>query len=127
MSTEALKVEVIAAEAERCRAVDASDRSALDRIIGDDFSNQHSDGSLEDKATFLERCSSTSHSTYSRDVLDVRIYGYTAVTTGELYIHFPARGDRPARDITQLALQVWVKTGERWQLVAQQTAAKPSD
>jgi ketosteroid isomerase-like protein len=123
---EQVGAEVIAAEQERCRAVLASDRDALDVIISDDFSNQHSDGSFEDKEAFLTRCSSASHSTYSRDDLDIRLFGDVAVMRGEMHVNFPARADREARSIIQHALQVWVKKDGRWQLVAQQTANKAS-
>ena len=118
--------EVIAAEQERCDATRASDRARLDRLIGDEFTNQHSNGHTnESKTRLIERCTSVTHTNYTRGDLDVRVYGDTAVMTGEIDIHFPPASDGSVRDPkTELAIQVWVKRDGRWQLVAQQTTDK---
>jgi hypothetical protein len=120
--------EVIAAEEARCRAVDASDRAALSVILGDDFTNQHSSGTTENKEEKLDRCSSASHTTYTRgDDLFVRIYGDTAVMTGDMDTHFPSKDGEPGRVLGQVAIQVWVRRDVRWQLVAMQTANRATD
>lgn len=118
--------EVIASEHERCEATRASDRARLERIYADELTNQHSNGyTNETKARIIERCTSASHTTYTRGELDVRMYGDTAVMSGELVLHFPPSPDgsqRPAK--VELALQVWVRRDGRWQLAAQQTVDK---
>jgi hypothetical protein len=125
-SDQAVITEVIAAEQERNDATKASDRARLDRVIAEEFTNQHSDGhTLETKSRIIERCTSARHTNYTRGDLDVRVYGETAVMTGEIDIHFPPAADGSARGPkTELAIQVWVKRNGRWQLAAQQTTDK---
>jgi hypothetical protein len=118
--------EVIAAEEARCRAIIESDRATLDLILGDDLTNTHSSGSSEDKAANLNRSATPGSNTYSRANLKVRVYGDTAVMTGDMDIHFPDAPDgTPGRLMPSVALQVWVNRDGRWQLVAIQTAPRP--
>ena len=123
-TNQAAITEVIAARAVRRNASRTARR--LDRLIGDEFTNQHSNGHTnESKTRLIERCTSTTHTNYTRGDLDVRVYGDTAVMTGEIDIHFPPASDGSVRDPkTELAIQVWVKRDGRWQLVAQQTTDK---
>jgi hypothetical protein len=125
-SDDAIAREVIAAEEARCQAILVSDRAALDLILGDDLTNTHSTGLSEDKITNLNRSAASDSTTYTRANLKVRVYGDTAVMTGDMDIHFPDAPDgTPGRLMPSVALQVWVKRDDRWQLVAIQTAPRP--
>src|ERR1700722_4331791 len=117
--------EVLGAEEARCAGVLDSDRAAMEPLIGDDYTNQHSNGSTENKEQLLDRISSASHTTYTRGELFVRIYGEVAVMTGDMDTHFPSRDGNPGRVLGQVAIQVWVLRDGDWQLVAQQTANRP--
>jgi ketosteroid isomerase-like protein len=109
--------DLIALETERCRAISELDLPALEKILADDLTHTHITGHTEDKATYLAGLSGRPRKT-TRGDLSVRIYGDTAVMTGALINEFPAAaGNAPARLEIQ-ALQVWVRSGGTWQMVA---------
>jgi len=113
--------EVVAAEAERCRAIEESDGAALDLLLGEELINTHSSGLTEDKATHLNRLSKPGSDTYTRANLSVRMYGDMAVMRGDMDI---LHSSAPPTMVT--ALQLWVKRDDRWQLVAFQNAPRKS-
>jgi hypothetical protein len=121
-SDEAVAIaEVMAAEAERCRAIEESDQAALDLLLGEELINTHSSGSSEDKATHLNRLSTPGSDTYTRANLSVRIYGDVAVMRGDMDV---LHSSAPPTLVT--ALQLWTKRDGRWQLIAFQNAPRKS-
>jgi ketosteroid isomerase-like protein len=109
--------EVISLEMERCRAISELDLQALEKILADDLTHTHITGRTEGKAAYLAGLSTRPRAT-SRGDLRVRTYGDVAVMTGELTNEFRAtEGTAPVVQAIQ-ALQVWVRSGGTWQLVA---------
>jgi hypothetical protein len=109
--------DLIALEAERCRAISELDMPVLEKILADDLTHTHVTGHTEDKATYLAGLSGRPRKT-TRGDLFVRRYGDVAVMTGALINEFPGdRGNAAARLEIQ-ALQVWLLAGGTWQMVA---------
>jgi Domain of unknown function (DUF4440) len=109
--------ELIARETQRCRAISELDIPALEKILADDLTHTHITGHTEDKATYLAGLSGRPRKT-TRGDLSVRIYGDAAVMTGALTNEFPAAAGNAAVRLEIQALQVWVRSGETWQMVA---------
>ena len=111
---EALVDEVLAAEAERVRAICESDWAALDAMMTDDVSYIHMPGTMDDKERFLAGYRSRPRTTERRD-LKVRVYrSDTAVMTGiMLNTREPGATPTPAR-----VTQTWVKVDGKWKMAA---------
>jgi hypothetical protein len=109
--------DLIALEAERCRAISEPDLPALEKILADDLTHTHITGHTEDKATYLAGLSGRPRNT-TRGDLSVRVYGDAAVMTGALINEFPAAGGNAPARLEIQALQVWVRSGGTWQMVA---------
>jgi len=109
--------ELIALETERCRAISELDLPALEKILADDLTHTHITGHTEDKAAYLAGLSGRQRKT-TRGDLSVRIYGDAAVMTGALINEFPAAAGNVAVRPEIQALQVWVRSGGTWQMVA---------
>jgi hypothetical protein len=121
---DAMKAEVIAAEQLRCKAIADDDFVVVEELIGNELSYLHSTGRHEDKAEFMASLR-TARRSFVREPLDVRIYGDVAVVLGGYIVSVePRDGSSAARSIEANGLQVWVKRGGGWQLVAHQGAAK---
>jgi ketosteroid isomerase-like protein len=109
--------DLIALEAERCRAISELDLPVLEKILADDLTHMHITGHTEDKATYLAGLSGRPRKT-TRGDLSVRLYGDVAVMTGALINEFRGGGENAAARLEIQALQVWVRSGETWQMVA---------
>jgi Domain of unknown function (DUF4440) len=109
--------ELIALETQRCRAISELDIPALERILADDLTHTHITGHTEAKATYLAGLSGRQRKT-TRGNLSVRIYGDAAVMTGALINEFPAAAGNASARLEIQALQVWVRSGGTWQMVA---------
>jgi ketosteroid isomerase-like protein len=109
--------ELIALETQRCRAISELDIPVLEKILADDLTHTHITGHTEGKASYLAGLSGRPRKT-TRGDLSVRIYGDTAVMTGALVNEFPAAGGNAPARLEIQALQVWVRTGGTWQMVA---------
>jgi Domain of unknown function (DUF4440) len=109
--------DLIALENERCRAISELDIPALEKILAEDLTHTHITGQTEDKATYLAGLSGRPRKT-TRGDLSVRRYGDAAVMTGALINEFPGDGVRPQARSEIQALQVWVRSVGRWQMVA---------
>jgi hypothetical protein len=109
--------ELIVLETQRCRAISELDLPALEKILADDLTHTHITGHTEDKAAYLAGLSGRPRMT-TRGDLSVRIYGDAAVMTGALINEFPAAEGSAAVRLEIQALQVWVRSGGTWQMVA---------
>jgi ketosteroid isomerase-like protein len=97
------------------------DRTALERILADDFiiAGWLPEGRLADKQTYIEDCLrpvDVGQSSYKYDRWDIRIYGDTAIANCTLEIHALVGGSDWGGNF--LFTQVWFKRDGRWQVVS---------
>lgn len=102
------------------RAIVGNDVKALERIFHADFIYTNPDGETRTREQQLAfaRSGYLQFESGVSDSVRIRIYGNTAVMTGR----FTAKGKFKGQDLTvnERYTAVWVKTGNRWQLVAEQ-------
>ncbi len=119
-----IEKEVEKVERERLDAYARADRGAFDRIVADDFTMTHSDGSISNKAQEKDvlKPSTTSKPLPALSIEDirVRVYGDAAVITGRLV----EQGDRVGR-VSLRFTNIYVRRQGRWQIVAGQLTRLP--
>ncbi len=116
--------EVLAALDAYKQAMINRDAAALSKVLGDDLTYTHSTNKHEDKAAVLESLKGPSH-TEAIDFKDlkVRLYGSTAIVTGDADFRNNAEG---AVTLIHLhVIHVFVKNSHGWQMVARQTTRYP--
>ncbi|QNF32803.1 nuclear transport factor 2 family protein [Adhaeribacter swui] len=112
--------EVAAAVAKLRQGMLDGDKNALDQVTSADLTYGHSNGKLEDKATFISVLASGENDFVTMDVTDqtIKILGNTAIVRH----NFSAQtnnGGTPGS--TKLGvLLVWQKQQGKWKLVARQ-------
>lgn len=96
------------------------DTATLGELYADDFTYTSTDGVVLDKAQQIElfRSGRLEIESGASESVEVRVYGGTGVVTG----YFRAQGQSEGQPFnsTERFLSVWVKGGQRWQLVAEQ-------
>ncbi|WP_322028588.1 nuclear transport factor 2 family protein [Paraburkholderia sp. J76] len=116
---EAVREEVAALEAARCRALVAADIEALDRLVADDVVHVHANGKADDKAAYLAMVKGAIRFlSAEREALEVRVYDGLAVVTGPLRqsIELTATGQRI--DMHVMTTQVWQQQAAGWRQVS---------
>ncbi|PYL48112.1 MAG: hypothetical protein DMF32_09695 [Verrucomicrobia bacterium] len=112
-----MEKELLKLENEFARAVTSNNADTLDRLLADDWIIVEPDGSIIDKARFLEviRSGALSHESMKSTDLKVRVYGNTAVVTGLT----TSKGKFMGQDFTscECATDIFVKQAERWQCI----------
>jgi hypothetical protein len=118
MSTDAIQQEIRALEDRRYQAMVSADASTLEELLGDGLVYTHAHAGVETKAEFIEAVTSrkAGYQRIERPQETIQIYGDTAVVTGEAHIHL-LRDGAPVL-LRARHLNVWVKVGGRWQMVA---------
>ena len=111
-STEQLLREL---EDERCRAISDADVVRLRELVDSESTHTHANGTLQDLDTWLLTLGGRPRKA-TRDNLDVRVYGDTAVLTGVLRNEFTGPDARPAQRMR--TLQIWVRRDGSWRQVA---------
>jgi ketosteroid isomerase-like protein len=115
---DARAAEVLACEAERCRAISEQDWAALDALLDEDFTYTFLSGRTERKDVYLAGLPSRPHGVTDHD-LDVRVYGDIAVITGSFVSTTPT--GEVANEGTILV--VWLRS-DRWRAVAFQSTRR---
>ena len=112
-----MQEEVVKLENEFARAVANNDADALDGLLADDWIIVDPNGSIIDKARFLEviKSGALSHESMESTDLRVRLYGNTAVMTGLT----TTKGKFMGQDFAscERATDIFVKQADRWQCV----------
>jgi hypothetical protein len=125
-SADQLVVDLLQAEAERCQAIGAADRAALDALLDDDLVYVHSTGVAEDKATYIQKSTSGAPRTVERGELDIRVYGDVGVVMGGYVVRVDPDGpDTEGRVVDASGLQVWLRRDGQWRLLAHQGTSQP--
>lgn len=102
-------------------AVIKKDKAALGKMLADDLVYSHSNGLNETKAQAIAAFEAAKYEKFDYKPQNIRIYGNTAVVKGDIDILNTASAPTP----TQLnVLQIWVKKGSQWQMVARQATRR---
>jgi len=119
---------VLAADERRCNAIRDRDYDALSATVHDDLTYRHSSGFVEAKAAYLETSVRGRPTQILRpSPLQVQIIGDVAVVNGDYVVKIgPGEGLPDGITIDAEALQVWVKSGGQWLLLAHHGCAKPA-
>jgi ketosteroid isomerase-like protein len=105
-------------------AARAGNRATLERLLHPDLVYVHSNARVEDRAEALKALLESKPNFVLGDKVDVKIYGNTAVLHGQMVANLMQDG-APAK-IPMDFIQVWVRNGKNWQMVARHTARLPA-
>jgi len=113
--------EVLQTECEWVEAHRWLDIAAIDRLMGDDYTIIQRDGTVvgKEKALASYKSQKRSWETANSDDYSVRIYGDTAIVMGRWTAKGTNAGE--AFDYSARFMAVYVKRGESWQIVADQS------
>ena len=97
-----------------------SDVAALGTIYSDDLNYTHSNGSVDNKKSYIDKIKSggTKYESMKREDIKVRVYGNTALVTCHWMVNVTADGKKISTDARYL--HVYVKKGSVWQMVSHQ-------
>jgi ketosteroid isomerase-like protein len=125
MSTRQAEQEVRQREIRRFEAMVRGDVAALDDILADDLTYTHATGVFETKAEFIAKLKSgqTKYESFAPEDVLVRLYGTTSVVTGVARVKVQAKGEHLSFQLR--FTDVYVKKGDRWQMVAWQATRLP--
>jgi ketosteroid isomerase-like protein len=114
-----LEQELVKLENEWARAWQQPDPTALENLLGDDFTftSSRSQGETSNKRQYIDTTLKLVRGDgYSFEKMTVRIYGETAVITAQFQQSASFAGQDWSGDF--LLTDVWVKRDGRWQAVA---------
>jgi ketosteroid isomerase-like protein len=97
-----------------------SDVPALERIYDDSLIYTHSNGSTDNKTSYVGKIKSgaTKYQSMKRDDIKVSVYGNAAVVTCHWEVHVLANGNKI--DTNARYLHAYVKQKDGWKMVAHQ-------
>jgi len=112
-------------EQQRNEAILKGDTATLDRLTSDDYTNTTAQGKIEKKADIMDGFKSGKIKFESRELsdLDVRVYGNTAVVTGQ--VNQKATNNGVDTSGQSRFTRVYVKQNGRWVSVANQATPLP--
>ena len=116
---------ILALETARIKAMCDLDIEQLEEILSDDLIYTHSTARQETKSEFISALTSgrTKYQSIDREDVKVQQYGETAVVTGHAKFHVNANGNDVRFQVK--FTDVYVKRGEKWQMVAWQSTKIP--
>lgn len=125
MTDQQAEQEIRQQETRRFEAMVRGDAAALEDILSDDLSYTHANAVFETKAEFIGKIKSGQlrYESFAPEEIRVRIYGTAGVVTGVARVRVQVKGEQL---IFQLRFtDVYVKNGDRWQMVAWQATRLP--
>ena len=116
---------VKALELKRFQAMEKNDLSALDELLADDLIYTHSSGQPDTKAQFVEalRTGKTRYVKIAPADTIVTTFGDTSLIRGRAHLMIENQSGKS--EFTISYLDVWLKRGGKWQMVAWQSARLP--
>jgi ketosteroid isomerase-like protein len=98
----------------------AADPKALDALLAPELSYSHSDGHVEDRATFVKNATDGSSKYVSLEFKDVKIHvvGDTAIARFHWIGQSKAVADGKVSDTNLHILTIWQKQAGAWKLLA---------
>jgi len=125
MTNQQAEQEIRQQEIRRFEAIVRGDVAALEDILSDDLTYTHATAVFETKGEFIAKLKSgqLKYESFAPEDLRVRVFGETGVLTGVARVKVQVKGE-------QLSFQmrftdVYVKKGDRWQMVAWQATRLP--
>lgn len=102
------------------KALTSSNVDGLNKIYAETLIYTHSNGSVDDKASYITKIRSgeTKYESMTRNDRRVKVYGDTAIVTCHWDVHVTARGEKI--DTNARYIHVYARTGQDWQMVAHQ-------
>jgi ketosteroid isomerase-like protein len=125
MTSQQAEQEIRQHETRRVEALVRGDFGTLDEILSNDLTYTHASGVYESKAQIMANLKSGQvkyESLTPEDVL-VRVYGTTGVVTGVARVKVQVKGEHLSLQLR--FTNVYVKKGDRWQMVAWQATRLP--
>jgi ketosteroid isomerase-like protein len=106
-------------------AVTKNDVAAAGRFLAEDLIYTHSTGIAESKSEYLAKLRAGTQKYTSLDLVQpvIRVFGDAAVLNTQIRMQGASKG--VPFDNTLFMMQVWVKQGGAWKMVAHQTTRKP--
>jgi len=99
------------------------DRAALDKLLSPDLIYVHSLGKVESKPECIDALLKTKSDFKMAPHATVKLHGNTAVVHARTTSHMMQEG-KPA-EVPLDMMQVWVKKGNAWQMIARHTLRLP--
>ena len=98
----------------------ARDKAALDRLCAAELSYSHSDGRIEDKATFIKNATDDKSKFVSLEYQDrsVRIVGDAAIVRFHWVAEAESLSDGKRTPTNLHVLMTWIKQGPDWRLLS---------
>lgn len=128
--TDSVEQEVRRLERDWLDAYEQHDEAAMDRILAEDFSITHADGSVQTKTQIMEMLRFSQRAggpslAFSTEDVQARVYGDTVILTGRLI----QRGERNGQQVTMQSryTDTYVKRQERCQVAASQLTRIPHE
>jgi len=121
------QLEIRAAEQRRFDAMVRGDLEALGELLSEDLTYVHTSAAFETKADFMRRLRTgdLKYEAMDPESQEVRVYGSTGVVTGVARAQVLS-GGRPL-SFRMRYTDVYVKRGNRWQMVAWQATRLPQE
>ncbi|HEU4386829.1 MAG TPA: nuclear transport factor 2 family protein [Blastocatellia bacterium] len=111
-----LEQEILKLEVEWTEAARNHDKTAIARLLADDFASVDETGLVLNKTQFLAAVPDVTIESYSYDEVSVRGYGSVAVATARWVLKGSFKGSDFSGEYRET--DVWVKSGSSWQVVA---------
>ncbi|MFI5342390.1 MAG: nuclear transport factor 2 family protein [Candidatus Methylomirabilales bacterium] len=125
MTNQQTEQEIRQREIRRFEAMVRVDVAALDDILSEDLTYTHATGAFETKAEFIAKLKSgqVKYESLVPEDMRVRVYGTTGVVTGLAQVKVQVKGEHLSFQLR--FTDVYVKKGDRWQMVAWQATRLP--
>ncbi len=120
-----IEQQILQLEQQRMHAMMDADAETLNRVLADDLTYVHTTAALDSKESFIGALSSGALNYESINSTDaqVRVYGDTAVVTGNGDVRVTSNGRRNRFSIRYT--DVYAQRDGRWQMVAWQATRMP--
>ncbi len=120
-----VETEIQQMETRRFQSMVKVDTHELNRILADDLTYTHSNGEIDTKAQLIASLNSgeRKYEAIQPEDVNVRVYRDAAVVTGRASMKTKSKGQEHSFQIR--FIDVYVKKGKRWQMVAWQSLRLP--
>lgn len=127
MKTGVAEQEIMMLDRQWGEAIYKRDTATLERLLDATLYHVHATGRAVGKAEFIDSLEDgmRSHDPIVPMKVQVRLYGTTAVSTGQFKMVARRKGmDKPMVDQMNSYIHVWIKTGTGWRLAVHQATAE---
>ena len=120
-----IEQQILQLEQQRMHAMMDADAETLNRVLADDLTYVHTTAALDSKESFIGALSSgaLNYESIASTDAQVRVYGDTAVVTGNGDVRVTSNGRRNRFSIRYT--DVYAQRDGRWQMVAWQATRMP--